>query len=96
MQRRSVAWHNKRFPRATLEHVALKLAEEAGEVCGAVIAQAGTEHPERAGTVLAEAAQVLNVLLVLLGRWFPDADLADAFDFELAELEDRLMSGNAL
>ena len=31
------AWHRDRYPAATVHDVALKLAEEAGEACGAVV-----------------------------------------------------------
>ena len=84
------------FPNATVERVALKLASEAGEVCDAVIAYAsGNEHPERADQVGAEAADVLIVLLVLLGRYFPEVDLAAEVDAKLTRLEGRLASARA-
>lgn len=74
---RAEDWHRQRFPSATMERVALKLASECGELCDAIIAVAsdGEEHPERAGEVGREAADVAIVLLVLLYRYFPDVDL---------------------
>lgn len=40
-------WHRDRYPTATAKDVALKLAEEAGEVCGAVVE---VDHPPMNGT----------------------------------------------
>lgn len=74
IQARAVEWHTKRFPAFVAERVALKLCEEAGEVGRAV----NDMHPDSAtgrGDVPSEAGDVLIALLVLLGRWFPDADL---------------------
>ena len=88
---RAAAWHCARFPAATLERVALKLASETGEVCDAVIAYTSrNEHPERADQVGPEAADVMIVLLILLARWFPDVDLRAEVERKLAKLEARL------
>jgi NTP pyrophosphatase (non-canonical NTP hydrolase) len=83
---RGPEWHAERFPTATVEHVALKLAEEAGEVCAAVIALAGNEHPERAASVVDECADVFIVLSVLVGRYFPFTPLMEAVQTKLATL----------
>lgn len=79
-------WHTSRFPTATVEHAALKLAEEAGEVCAAVIAMSGNEHPERATEVVAECADVFIVLAVLVGRYSPEDDLVEAVKVKMAAL----------
>jgi NTP pyrophosphatase (non-canonical NTP hydrolase) len=88
---RAVQWHETRFPNRPAERVALKLASEVGELCDAVIAkESGNEHPERADQIGAEAADVVIVLLVLLGRYYPEVDLWDEVDTKLSTLEKRL------
>lgn len=75
-------YHVRRFPDARLEHVALKLAEEAGETCSAVNGfVSGGDFGK--GDVMGEAADAVFVALALVGRWFPERDL-------LAEVEARL------
>lgn len=87
IQDRAAAWHAARFPSCTAEDIALKSMAELGEVADAVLA-AGRDgsHPERAGTVLAESADVLVTLLALCGR-FGHGDLLAAVDAKLAVLE---------
>lgn len=63
-------------------HVALKLAEEAGELASAVNGYV-SQGDYGKGDVVAEAVDVAIVLLSLVGRWFPDRDL-------IAETEARL------
>lgn len=76
-QRRAVAWHQKRFPLAGAKDVLLKAQAELGEVSDALLADENinTNHPERAGQVVKEAADVINALLVL-GRWYDEDILA--------------------
>jgi NTP pyrophosphatase (non-canonical NTP hydrolase) len=84
------AWHRRTFgahvPPAWL---GLALAEEAGEVCRALLDNAGAprrsgRHP---GTVAAEAADVLIVLLALADRC--GIDLEAAFDAKFAVVTKR-------
>lgn len=84
----AVCWHKARFPNARMEHVALKLCEEAGEVARAVNGEAGMNSATSGGDVGAEAADVAIVLLVLLGRWFPDRVLTDEVERKLLILLD--------
>ena len=87
IQDRAAAWHAARFPQCTAEDIALKSVAELGEVADAILAEGrDSSHPERAGTVLAEAADVLVTLLALCGR-FGHGDLLDAVDAKLAVLE---------
>lgn len=87
LQDRAASWHAARFPRCTPEDITLKSMAELGEVADAVLA-AGRDgsHPERAGTVLAEAADVMVTLLALCGR-FGHGDLLAAVDAKLTVLE---------
>lgn len=55
-------------------HVALKLAEEAGELASAVNGYV-SEGDYGKGDVMAEAVDVALVLFALVGRWFPGRDL---------------------
>jgi phosphoribosyl-ATP pyrophosphohydrolase len=76
------AYHVQRFPDCQVEHIALKLAEEAGETCSAVNGHvSGGDYGK--GDVVGEAADAVFVALALVGRWFPERDL-------LAEVEARL------
>lgn len=87
LQERASAWHSARFARCTAEDIALKSMSELGEVADAVLAEGrDAAHPERAGTVLAEAADVLVTLLALCGR-FGHGDLLAAVDAKLKILE---------
>lgn len=70
-----VDWHRARFPEAAMEHVCLKAMEELGEVAQAVNGVSGRNAPGRRGDVAEECADVVVCLIVLLGRWFPEADL---------------------
>lgn len=69
LQSQAVTWHKQRFPNAQVEHVGLKLAEEAGEVASAINAIVGTGSATGKGLVLDESADVLIALLVIVGRW---------------------------
>lgn len=70
-----VAWHTKRFPAAQREHVALKTAEEVGEVASAINADIGANSATGKGDIAQEAADVIITLMVLMGRWYPEKDL---------------------
>ena len=73
--------------RARPEDIALKSMAELGEVADAILAEGrDAAHPERAGTVLAESADVLVTLLALCGR-FGHGDLLAAVDAKLTILE---------
>lgn len=88
LQDRAAAWHAARFPACTPEDIGLKAQAELGEVSDAILAerQRDGSHPERAGTILAEAADVLVTLLALCGR-FGYGDLLTAVSRKLALLE---------
>jgi NTP pyrophosphatase (non-canonical NTP hydrolase) len=87
IQARAAAWHAARFPECTAEDITLKSMAELGEVADAVLAGGrDAAHPERAGTVLAECADVLVTLLALCGR-FNHGDLLIAVSRKLALLE---------
>lgn len=88
LSRRATAWHERRFPNGTMERVGLKLGSEVGELQDALVAVSpgSDEHPERATQVGAEMADVVIVLMVLLGRYFPQIDL----DAEIGAKLDRL------
>ena len=78
-----VRWHVGRFPRATAEHVGLKAAAEVGELCDAVLGDVGQGGD---GAVAGEAADVVIVVLALLGRWYPEVDLLAEVRAKLAIL----------
>jgi hypothetical protein len=88
LQDRAAAWHTARFPRCTAGDIALKAQAELGEVSDAVLASEGrdTSHPERAGQVLKECADVVVTLLAICGR-FGHGDLLAAVGAKLAVLE---------
>lgn len=87
IQARAATWHAARFPECTPEDIALKSVAELGEVADAVLAEGrDAAHPERAGAVLAESADVLVTLLALCGR-FGHGDLLAAVDAKLRVLE---------
>ena len=87
LQLRARAWHEERFPDAQMEHVALKLCEEAGEVARAVNGVAGRNSATGGGDVGDEVADVFIAALVLLARWFPEADIATRISIKLHRLE---------
>lgn len=60
------AWHDNRWPDKDDRHVAAKLAEETGEVCGAFIKYA--EGRASLFDAINEMGDVLIVLSVLAGR----------------------------
>ena len=88
LQDRATAWHTARFPTCTAGDIGLKMQAELGEVSDAILAEGGRDasHPERAGTVLDEAADVVVTLLALCGR-FGHGDLLTAVSRKLALLE---------
>lgn len=88
LQQQVVAWHERRFPEARMELVGLKLAEEAGEVGKAINGLIGQNSATGGGDVAGESADVLITLMVLLGRWFPDADLFEEVQRKLLILTD--------
>jgi NTP pyrophosphatase (non-canonical NTP hydrolase) len=86
-QDRAASWHAARFPSCTPEDIVLKSMAELGEVADAILAEGrDAAHPERAGTVLAESADVVVTLLALCGR-FGHGDLLAAVSGKLALLE---------
>lgn len=70
LQAAIAAYHRRRFPLAKPEHVALKLAEEAGELASAVNGMVSQDDYGK-GDVVAEAVDVAIVLLSLVGRVVP-------------------------
>ena len=87
LQERAARWHAARFPRCTVEDIALKAMSELGEVADAILAGGrDAAHPERAGTVLAECADVAVTLLAICGRG-GHGDLLAAVDVKLRVLE---------
>ena len=87
LQDRVAAWHAARFPSCTIEDIALKATAELGEVADAILAEGrdGT-HPERAGQILKESADVVITLLAICGR-FGHGDLLAATGAKLQVLE---------
>jgi NTP pyrophosphatase (non-canonical NTP hydrolase) len=89
LQDRAARWHAARFPACTVEDIALKSMAELGEVADAILAEGrDAAHPERAGAVLAESADVMVTLLAICGR-FGHGDLMEAVDAKLRVLETR-------
>lgn len=86
LQWRAGTWHRDRFPYAQSEHVALKAAEEVGEVARAVNGEVGFNSATGGGSVIEEAADVVIALMVLVDRWTDD-DLMAAVDAKLTLLE---------
>lgn len=87
IQDRAATWHAARFPACTAEDIALKSMAELGEVADAILAEGrDAAHPERAGKVAAECADVVVTLLALCGR-FGHGDLLAAVDAKLTVLE---------
>lgn len=69
-------WHKQKFPLATNIEVALKAAEEMGEVAQEVLGDSSNNSfPERGGHTPEEAADVAITLFVLLERFYPGRDL---------------------
>ena len=95
IQDRAVTWHTNRFPDAAKDDVLLKAVSEIGEVSDAMIADNSPNpaHPERAGNVLAESADVVVCLLILCGR-YGYGDLIAATEEKLSVLEKRLYDKN--
>ena len=87
LQQRVALWHQLRFPAADETLVALKAAEEVGELASAVLAKEGRNATTGEGDVLGEAADVVIALMVLIGRWSGD-ELLDAVERKLAILTD--------
>ena len=89
LQDRAATWHAIRYPSCTTEDIALKSMAELGEVADAILAEGrDAAHPERAGTVLGESADVLVTLLSLCGR-VGHGDLLGAVDAKLSLRETR-------
>lgn len=87
VQQQAGDWHRERFPDAQVEHVALKTAEEVGELASAIIGVVGRNSASGDGDPQAEAADVAICLMVLLERWI-GGDLLDAVERKLAILND--------
>lgn len=87
LQNRVGDWHRERFPNAQSEHVALKAAEEVGELASAILAVVGKNSATGKGDPLGEAADVCICLMVLLDRWV-GGDLMAAVERKLAVLTD--------
>lgn len=81
MQHRAAAWHTYRYPTATHAILVAKLTEETGELARAFVAD--WEGRLGRGNVPDEAAQIVCVLLSLIGRFYPDHDLLDDVYTEL-------------
>ncbi len=89
LQVRAATWHTARFPACTAEDITLKSMAELGEVADAILTEGrDAAHPERAGAVAAECADVVVTLLALCGR-FSHGDLLAAVDAKLTVLETR-------
>jgi NTP pyrophosphatase (non-canonical NTP hydrolase) len=89
LQSRAAIWHTARFPTCTAEDIGLKAASELGEVADAILAHGrDASHPERAGDLAAEAADVVICLLALCGR-FTEHDLLASVSAKLELLETR-------
>lgn len=73
LQAAIAAYHVQRFPHAKPEHVALKVAEEAGELGDAVLGMVSNGDFGK-GDVVYEAVDVLFGVFCLLARWFPEVD----------------------
>lgn len=71
LQERVGLWHRQRFPEAEMEHVALKTAEEAGEVAKAVngVVRKNASRSAEIHHVAEEAADVVITLMALLDRY---------------------------
>jgi len=65
MQRDVGSWHRRSFPGATAEHIALVLAEEAGEVCRVIVKRAFGHRKQTRGDLGDELGDVLIVLCAL-------------------------------
>lgn len=66
LQQRAAAWHEQAAPDASVSRVLIKAMEELGEVARAFHGR---------GDIVAESADVVVALAVLVGRWYPDRDL---------------------
>jgi len=93
-------WHGSTFPGKSNADVALKMAEEVGEVCGAQVRcdeiAAGTRDgdPEAAEEQMAtELGDVMIVWLTLCGRH--NLDPQDVLDRRWAEIEQRRWKSQA-
>jgi hypothetical protein len=82
-----VAYHVQRFPTAGPVNVALKIAEEAGELASAVNGYvSGGDFGK--GDVVYEAVDTLLAIRALLGRWFPDVDPDAEVEARIALFQD--------
>jgi hypothetical protein len=83
-------WHKRRFPKAKKGHLALKVCAELGELAEALLNDDPdlSTHRFPPPSILAEAADTTLVLLALVGRFYPGADLLGAVWAKLAVLDD--------
>jgi NTP pyrophosphatase (non-canonical NTP hydrolase) len=81
LQSRSTAWRAQHYPDCTPTDVVAKLFEEGGELARAIIGDL-EGRPDR-GDVGQEAAQVVLVVLSLVGRFYPDIDVLAEVNAEL-------------
>lgn len=87
--RRAIDWHRARFPNASAIEVALKLCSEAGELGDAVNGLHGGAADRYVwNDVKDEAADVIIVLLILLGRYVgcDEEEIALAVEAKLTKL----------
>lgn len=84
----AAGWHVQRFPAASSAELGLKLAEECGEVCRAINSDLAVNSDKRDTSVVEECADVLIVMMALLGRWYPMVNLLDEVTKKLDILTD--------
>lgn len=91
LQDRITAWHQARFPDHDLAAIGLKLTAEAGELCDELVGLLNpsdpTSLPDNADRALAEAADVVIVVMALCGRGGLGS-LLEAVERKLAVLTD--------
>ena len=88
LQARTVAWSQRAHETAKPADFLAKAVEELGETARAVISDQNG-RPNR-GDAPAEAAQVVVVLLGLIGRYYPGRDLLVEVAAEITRLEGSL------
>jgi NTP pyrophosphatase (non-canonical NTP hydrolase) len=89
IEKRIKEWHEARFPNAHMENVALKMAEEVGEVASAINALVGRNSATGKGEVGPEVADVIIAAVVLISRWFPEVDIEREVRMKLEKLEKK-------
>lgn len=90
LQQRSGLWHRERFPYVRPDNIALKIAEEAGELCSAVNGSINPSYGK--GDVGGEAADVVLAVMALIDRFYPWVDLGAEIEKKYAVLIDRTSS----